>query len=215
MRSWWTWCPTSQGALQNAEARILSFIKTKFEDTTVQISNNNKINTVCINTEMGKRHIPLVMMHGFGSGIALWVRNLDSLSKSRPLYCFDLLGFGRSSRPRLSNKAEIVEAQFVESVEEWRKAVGLNSFILLGHSLGGYLAAAYALRYPSRVKQLILADPWGFPQRPTTSDLSRRPRVPVWIRAIVFLMQPFNPLAILRAAGPWGMPAHAFVSVLV
>lgn len=48
---------------------------------------------------------------------------------------------------RFSKRSEIVEGQFVESIEEWRKEVGLKKFILLGHSLGGYLAAAYTLRY--------------------------------------------------------------------
>lgn len=61
-----------------------------------------------------------------------------------------LLGFGRSSRPKFSSDAEKVEAQWVESVEEWRREVKLEQFILLGHSLGGYIATAYALKYPER-----------------------------------------------------------------
>ena len=38
------------------------------------------------------------------------------------------------------------EAWFVDSFEEWRKAKNLSNFILLGHSLGGYIAAKYALK---------------------------------------------------------------------
>jgi pimeloyl-ACP methyl ester carboxylesterase len=38
------------------------------------------------------------------------------------------------------------ESWFIDSLEEWRKAKNLDNFILLGHSLGGYIAARYALK---------------------------------------------------------------------
>ena len=57
-------------------------------------------------------------------------------------------------------------------------------------------------RFPERVRHLILADPWGFPEKPTSNEF--RVPVPLWIKAIAMMLQPFNPLAALRAAGPWG-----------
>lgn len=78
----------------------------------------------------------------------------------------------------------------------------LDEFVLLGHSLGAYLAAAYAIRYPKRIKHLVLVDAWGFQEKPLQSESDRRP--PRWIRMVANIMQPFNPLAGLRAAGPWG-----------
>lgn len=90
------------------------------------------------------------MVHGFGGGVGLWIRNLEPLSRSRSVYAFDLLGFGRSSRPPFPSDATKAEEQFVNSIEQWRQSVGLENMILLGHSLGGYLAASYAIQFPSR-----------------------------------------------------------------
>lgn len=87
----------------------------------------------------------------------------------------------------------------VKSIEEWRKEMKLNNMIILGHSMGGFLAASYAISYPSRVKHLILADPWGFPEKPDEYK-----EVPLWIKTISYIMQPFNPLAGIRVAGPFG-----------
>lgn len=97
-----------------------------------------------------ERKTPLVLLHGFGGGVGLWAMNLDALSQQRPVYALDLLGFGQSSRPHFSTDAQEAETQFVESIEEWREKLGLESVILLGHNLGGYLATAYSLKYPSR-----------------------------------------------------------------
>jgi len=150
----------------------------------------------------GSVKTPLVLLHGMGSGMGLWVLNLDTLARDRPLYAIDLLGFGRSSRVSFSHDPAEVEMEFVQSIEDWRQTVGIERMILLGHSLGGYLATSYALSHSDRVKHLILVDPWGFPRRP--SDLEERRDIPRWVRAIRFVISPFNPFSALRLAGPWG-----------
>jgi pimeloyl-ACP methyl ester carboxylesterase len=79
----------------------------------------------------------------------------------------------------------------------------LDKFVLLGHSMGGFLAASYAIQYPKRVKHLILADPWGFPERPT--DMADRARLPLWLKVLTYMVLPLNPLWAVRFAGPFGM----------
>ena len=94
--------------------------------------------------------LPLVMMHGMASGTALFCKNLPELSAERPLYCIDLPGFARSSRPRFSKDHRTAESQYIDAIEAWRAKVGLEKMCLLGHSFGGYLASSYALKYPDR-----------------------------------------------------------------
>lgn len=82
--------------------------------------------------------------------MALWAQNLDYLASNGPVYALDLLGFGRSSRPHFACDPERAEEQFVTALEEWRERVGLEDMVLLGHNLGGYLSAAYTIKYPHR-----------------------------------------------------------------
>ncbi|XP_049439155.1 1-acylglycerol-3-phosphate O-acyltransferase ABHD5 [Epinephelus fuscoguttatus] len=197
-----SWCPTSQIMLQTAEDMMLRCVNSTFFKQYVPISNSNLLWTLTFNRDHVKHKSPMVLLHGFGGGVGLWAQNLDALSQHRPVFAMDLLGFGRSSRPLFSTNAQEAEDQFVESIEQWRAKVGLESMILLGHNLGGYLAVSYSIKYPGRVKHIVLVEPWGFPERPYIVEADRP--IPVWIKALGALFSPFNPLAGLRLVGPLG-----------
>ncbi|XP_034835351.1 1-acylglycerol-3-phosphate O-acyltransferase ABHD5 isoform X1 [Maniola hyperantus] len=203
---WFSWTRHSDAMLRNIEQTILSCLKTAYKRFYVDIGSVvgqcDKIWTISLNDESSKT--PLVMLHGMAAGVAMWCPNLDALAATRPVYAIDLLGFGRSSRPKFSSDAEKVEAQWVESVEEWRREVKLDEFILLGHSLGGYIATSYALKYPERVRHLILVDPWGFPEKPENSKIYEKHQISIWVRMVVQPLLLMNPLWALRAAGPAG-----------
>ncbi|XP_009322478.1 PREDICTED: 1-acylglycerol-3-phosphate O-acyltransferase ABHD5 [Pygoscelis adeliae] len=196
------WCPTSLLHLKEAEDKMLKCIASTYNKRYVYISNGNKIWTLTFSPDLSHK-TPLVLLHGFGGGVGLWALNFEDLCENRTVHAFDLLGFGRSSRPHFDTDAREAENQFVESIEEWRKEVGLEKMILLGHNLGGFLAAAYSLKYHSRVKHLILVEPWGFPERPDNAEHERP--IPIWIKALGAILSPFNPLAGLRIAGPFGL----------
>ncbi|XP_018599728.1 protein ABHD4-like isoform X2 [Scleropages formosus] len=199
--------------LKSTEAKLLACIQNELWARFVTLPTQDRIWTLTVTNRHQPKvqkpvsKTPLVMIHGFGGGVGLWIRNLDPLSRSRPIIAFDLLGFGRSSRPRFPKDASLAEEKFVTSIEQWRRALGLERMILLGHSLGGYLATSYTIQYPERVSHLILADPWGFPEKPQpvadgTDD--RRPKLPRWLKVTFSIVSLFNPLAVIRAAGPWG-----------
>ena len=178
-----------------------SDIKTKIIGRYVPIGNNERMWTIQLN-EQEKSRTPLLMVHGFGSGIGLWAMNLDELSKRQCVFAVDMRGFGRSSRPQFSSDGVEAEAEFVESIEKWRQEVGISKFILLGHSLGGFIASAYTLKYPERVRHLILADPWGMNEKPPPGEEPFK--IPRWARFLAAILTPFNPLSGIRAAGPLG-----------
>lgn len=121
-----------------------------FSKHYVPISSGNRLWTLSSSSDGVRDRTPLVLLHGFGGGVGLWAQNLDALSQHRPILALDLLGFGQSSRPQFSTDAQQAEDQFVDSIEQWRVNVGLESMILLGHNLGGYLAVSYAMKNPGR-----------------------------------------------------------------
>ncbi|XP_013791729.1 protein ABHD4-like isoform X1 [Limulus polyphemus] len=207
MMGWIRWCPTSVEELETSEMKVLSFISRKCHGQFVNVGKlwtleDHRMWTIKLNADQRSDRLPVVLLHGFGSGVGLWLLNIDSLSSFRPVYAFDMLGFARSSRPTFSTEPFEVERQFVESIEVWRNRVGLNRMVLLGHSLGGYIATSYAMAHPDRIAHLILADPWGFPERPITT--SHHYELPMWVKLVATMLRPFNPLAALRVAGPWG-----------
>ena len=117
----------------------------------------------------------LVMLHGYGAGLGFFYKNFEGLSRVKgwKIYALDLLGMGRSSRPPFRLKAktrqeQITEAEnwFIDALEEWRVHRQIDRFTLLGHSLGGYMAVAYALKYPGHLNKLVLASPVGIPEDP-------------------------------------------------
>ena len=105
----------------------------------------------------------LVILHGFGGSSVMNYKILKKLSESYHVYCIDLLGMGLSSRPRFkcTTTRETIDF-FIDSLEQWRISLGIDIFIIAGHSFGGYMACQYSVKYTERVKKLYLISPVGF-----------------------------------------------------
>ncbi|KAI6654969.1 Abhydrolase domain-containing protein 4-like [Oopsacas minuta] len=174
---WSLFYKSSPVLLNQSECRMLQALDNRYTLWNVNIAPNTFIHTLHIkhSSAYPSNRPPLLVLHGMGAGIGLFVKNLDTFSEHTDVYAIDILGFGRSSKPIFSNKPNELIGQFVQSIEDWRSAVGLKQLILLGHSFGGFIATNYALKFPDRVVKLVLAEPWGFPAL-TTSRGNRNAR---------------------------------------
>jgi hypothetical protein len=86
--------------MEEVEVEMFKKVKSPFERFHVKVKYDYpsptyvNIWTIAVNKHL--QNIPIVLIHGFLSGIAPWRFSIDAISENRPLYAFDLLGFGRS-----------------------------------------------------------------------------------------------------------------------
>ena len=97
--------------------------------------------------------IPLTLLHGISSGAASWHKQM-ALPGYRVL-AWDMPGYGES--PMLAT-ARADAGAYADALARMLDRAGVQKTVLLGHSLGALVAAAFAARYPQRVRYLVLAD---------------------------------------------------------
>ena len=100
---------------------------------------------------------PIVLVHGLGASGWWWERNLPALSARHRVLVVDLAGFGASRRQpfRLATAGT--------RLGRWLEAVGAGPAAVVGHSLGGYVAADLAAERPDLVERLVLVDAAALP----------------------------------------------------
>jgi pimeloyl-ACP methyl ester carboxylesterase len=150
---------------------------------------------------------PVLLLHGFAGGCALWMCNWAALAEKHTVYAVDLPGFARSARIPYKGSSPLESIEyFMHQLEEWVKLSGIQTpFVLAGHSLGGYLSTQFAYRHPELIARLILVDPWGVP----TSPRRKVEDLPWKYRVAASVIGMFNPLAAVRVMGPWAPDTFA------
>lgn len=101
----------------------------------------------------------LVLLHGVGTSSSTWFYLYPMMIQKYSVVAVDLPGFGFStvSHPR----GFLLLQDHLSVVEQCIEQLGLPQCILIGHSLGGWIATHYALRNLDRVRGLILVNPAG------------------------------------------------------
>ncbi|PHJ58957.1 alpha/beta hydrolase [Nostoc linckia z18] len=101
--------------------------------------------------------IPVIFLHGAWNDSSEWLSVMESLAENFHCFAPDLLGFGESENPNIHHSIDLQ----VECLAEFLQAVKLEKVYLVGHSLGGWVAASYALKYPENVNGMVLLAPEG------------------------------------------------------
>lgn len=95
---------------------------------------------------------PLILLHGTGGHAECYSRNLLAHGEHFDTYAIDLIGHGYSDKPSFPYEIDV----YVEHVRAVIDTLGFNQIRLSGESLGGWVAARFALKYPERVTQIVL-----------------------------------------------------------
>ena len=115
---------------------------------------------------------PLMLIHGSGPGVTAWANwrlVMPELARQRRVIAPDMLGFGYSERPANPDYQRDVWVEHAIGVLD---ALGIEQADLVGNSFGGGIALALAIRYPHRVRRLVLMGSVGV-SFPITDGLDR------------------------------------------
>ncbi len=219
----------SVAALEAAEADVLSMVAAPIEHHWTPLTTSGgvewNVHSICVRApppppaggaaaaqaaDPRRRRAPLVLLHGHSTGCAHWEVLLRLVAPHTDVWILDLPGWGRTAAPpqllaapRGASSATATVDLLVGMLEGWLRAHGLyGGTALLGHSMGGHLAASFAVAHPGALSQLLLASPVGL--------LPMTPGWVSWRATAVFYMAP--PQRVVRV---FGRLAGAFFNALL
>lgn len=100
----------------------------------------------------------VVLLHGLGGNSTNWAFNTPALAQKFRVVVPDQVGFGGSDKPLINYHV----GTYVDFLDKFLSELKVERATLVGHSMGGWVAALYALKYPGRVERLVLVDAAGF-----------------------------------------------------
>jgi pimeloyl-ACP methyl ester carboxylesterase len=109
-----------------------------------------QVGSATIYAEISGAGRPLILIHGLGGSSRCWARNVPALARACRVHVIDLLGFGRSRGQRF------VLRDAAGLLVRWMDQLGLGRASVVGHSMGGFIAACLAAQFPERVERLGL-----------------------------------------------------------
>ncbi len=101
---------------------------------------------------------PILLVHGMMASCEYWVNNIAALAEHHPVYALSFWGHGWSAG-QFDHKHTL--ANFVTYLRRFMQEVGLQKVNLVGHSMGGHIAARFAIEHPLRVNRLLLVSAAG------------------------------------------------------
>lgn len=106
---------------------------------------------VAVRRTAGASEPPLVLLHCAGGSSRYWRPQLSALGRERTVYAPDFPAHGKSEPPHLESIASLAAW-----VDRLRATVGVERWVVCGHSMGGRVAMRYAVDFPGRTAGLIV-----------------------------------------------------------
>ncbi len=117
-------------------------------------SKKMKVGELDIHYLSGGQGDPLIVIHGGSEGASAWAGTMGQLCENYTVYIPDLPGFGKSQ----PMEGDYYIPELIDFVDDFAHKLELKTFHLMGHSLGGGIAISYALKFPHRIKKLVLVN---------------------------------------------------------
>ncbi|MBT2794167.1 alpha/beta fold hydrolase [Paraburkholderia strydomiana] len=140
-------------ATATLEARLARFPARQIELANQRVLSYREADGAAANDAL-----PLVLLHGIGSGAASWVQQLEALGANRRVLAWDAPGYGTSTP--VAPESPVAD-DYASVLTEWLDALHIERYVLVGHSLGAIIAGAFAAMHPQRVSGLLLLSPAG------------------------------------------------------
>ncbi len=99
----------------------------------------------------------LLLLHGLGCDHTTWEPVLSSLASRYTVIAPDLLGHGRSAKPR----ADYSLGGYANGMRDLLTVLGIDKATVVGHSFGGGVAMQFAYQFPERTERMVLVSPGG------------------------------------------------------
>ncbi|MDO6390843.1 alpha/beta hydrolase [Pontibacter sp. BT731] len=144
---------TEATAVAPAADPVFEGLSYKYAVKKVTLPNGTKV----AYTDQGKGSETLIFIHGLGSYLPAWDKNVAELSQHYRCIAIDLPGYGKSDKTGITAGM----ASYADNVLALMDALQLEQATLVGHSMGGQIALTAALKAPQRIKHLVLAAPAG------------------------------------------------------
>jgi len=94
---------------------------------------------------------PILLVHGIPSSSYLWRNVIPEITQRGRVIAVDLIGFGKSDKPKISYKLKDQTRYF----DAFVKALGLENITLVLHDMGSYVGLNYAMNHPEAVKAIV------------------------------------------------------------
>jgi 3-oxoadipate enol-lactonase len=145
--------------------------------------------------------LPLVFIHGFPLSRGAWSRQVDALTPKYRVIAPDLRGFGESG----ASSGPVFMSRYAEDIHALLLHLGTGPVILVGHSMGGYVALAFAKAFPELLRGLVLVGTKAGGDAPEVAAARRATAEKVRTEGIASVVESMAPKMLAAANTDAGM----------